>query len=545
MIRSSKADQSPGRRDGNAAGRKNAAKVLVIGLDIADGDLIDRWCDEGYLPTLCALREQGVRGRLASTAEFMHVSAWPTIHTGTLPGKHGIYHAYQIRAGEQTIHRASADECAEPPFWKFLDDAGRRCVVLDAFFNHPVQGFRGVQILEYGTWTWFWKPVSTPRKIRKELTRQFGAYPVPEHTKILTVPDPEKFRDVLVSGAAVKAKVARWLMGEKPWELFYVTFAEPHGAGHFLWHLSDRDHPAHAEVVPPGLEDPLRDVYVAVDSAIGELLRGLDDSVNVIVVSGDGIGPNYAGCHLLPGLLSRLGHYHGASVGSSAEEDGGARSKKGALSVLREMIPLEFRQAVSSYLPRSIHYRLSLKWANTGIDWERTRAFVIPNANEGYVRLNLEGREPQGTVDPGGGYGELLVELKEAMEELVNPANGRSAARRVVLTDDLFPGAHRADLPDMIVTWDPEAMILSELSSERTGTVRGVAAYETAPYYTGNHRPNAFVIGRGPGIAAGRVLRDGHIVDLAPTILAMLGVEPPARMDGRAWAEFTGRAPGP
>ena len=54
-----------------------------------------------------------------------------------------------------------------------------------------------------------------------------------------------------------------------------------------------------------------------------------------------------------------------------------------------------------------------------------------------------------------------------------------------------------------------------------------------------------FVIGRGPAMATGRVLGDGHIVDLAPTILSILGVEPPPHMDGRAWAEFTGGAAGP
>ena len=36
-----------------------------------------------------------------NTAEVMHVSAWPSIYTGTTPGHHGMYHAYQARAGEQ------------------------------------------------------------------------------------------------------------------------------------------------------------------------------------------------------------------------------------------------------------------------------------------------------------------------------------------------------------------------------------------------------------------------------------------------------------
>ena len=104
---------------------------------------------------------------------------------------HGIYHAYQIRAGEQDVHRTAASEIALAPFWKHLDDAGARCIVVDAFMNAPVAGFGGIEILEYGTWTWFDQPRSTPEGLWKEIRARFGAYPAPEHTKVLTAgPSP-------------------------------------------------------------------------------------------------------------------------------------------------------------------------------------------------------------------------------------------------------------------------------------------------------------------------------------------------------------------
>ena len=158
------------------------SRVLLIGLDSADADLIEQWCDEGRLPTLAQLRADGVWGRLRTTAEVMHVSAWPSIYTGTTPGHHGMYHAYQTRAGEQTALRTRPEWCARPPFWKFLDDAGRKSIVMDAFMNHPLESFRGIQVLEYGTWTWFGEPGASPPGIRNEILRRFGAYPAPEHS---------------------------------------------------------------------------------------------------------------------------------------------------------------------------------------------------------------------------------------------------------------------------------------------------------------------------------------------------------------------------
>jgi predicted AlkP superfamily phosphohydrolase/phosphomutase len=54
----------------------------------------------------------------------------------------------------------------------------------------------------------------------------------------------------------------------------------------------------------------------------------------------------------------------------------------------------------------------------------------------------------------------------------------------------------------------------------------------------GNHRPNAFSLAVGPGIASGATLEGVHILDLAPTLLAHLGIEVPAYMTGRVLHEL-------
>lgn len=525
--------------------KSNKKKVLLIGLDSADADLIDRWCREGHLPVLQSLRQQGIWGTLGTTAEVMHVSAWPSLYTGTTPGKHGMYHAYQISPGEQDVHRTRADECAQAPFWKFLDAAGRRCIIMDAFMSFPLPGFRGLQILEYGTWTWFGEPMATPDGLWKEVVGKFGPYPVPEHSKVLTLPEPRQFREQLLAGAALKGQVVRWLMREQPWDLFFVTFGEPHPAGHYLWHLADPAYPTHPKQGNAGLEQAVRGVYAAVDAAIGQIIADLDDSVTVVVTSGDGMGPNYAGCHLLPEALHRLGLYYAAGVGRAQPSQNGGnsgpRQKKSLASVVRDLVPFGVRRSISRCLPRHLQHRLSMKWANANIDWSRTQAFCLPNANEGYVRLNLQGREPRGIVAEGTAYTDLLAHLQSSLQALVNPRNGRIAARQVVCTNAVFPGPRRAHLPDLVVNWDLDAQVLAELESGACGRIGSeMAGYQTAPFYTGNHRPAAFVLARGPGISEADTLIGGHILDMAPTLLAMLAVEPPRHMDGRVWDQFAG-----
>ncbi len=512
----------------SASGKR---RVLLIGLDSADADLIDAWMAEGHMPTFAALRSQGLWSRVGTTAEVMHVSGWPTLYTGTTPGHHGLYHAYQVRAGSQLIGRADPYRSGTDPFWKFLDAAGRRCIVFDAFMDHRLDGFNGIQILEYGTWTWFGDPCSTPGGMLGDIRRRFGAYPAPEHTEQVQVPDePLRFRDQLIAGTQVKSRIVQALMREQDWDMFFVTFGEPHGAGHYLWHLGDPDYPTYAG---NGGTHPVRDVYSAVDAAIGDILKAADDRTTVIITSTDGMGPNYSGCHLMPEMLHRMGLFHSGSVGEAQKS--AAAPKKGLMSQVRNAIPLGVRQSITRCLPRSMRYKLSLNWMNTGIDWNRSKVFCVPNSNEGYFRINLQGREPLGNVAVDTEYQELLGALRHELTGLKNPVSGVRAAERITVMDEMYRGARREDLPDVVISWDAAARILSEIDTPSHGRIQKQAGHAISPFYTGNHRPNAFVLARGPGVKTGDVLDGGHVVDIAPTVLSMLGVDVPRHFEGKPW----------
>ncbi len=502
-------------------------RLLVIGLDSADAALIEAWMAEGHLPVFARLAAAGLWSRLGTTAGVMHVSAWPSLYTGCHPGRHGLYHAFQVRAGDRRIHRTDPRWRAVEPFWATLDRAGRRVIVMDAFMDAPVEGFRGIQILEYGTWTWFWHPDSRPAGMHREIVRRFGRYPAPEHTDQVTIPDQIRFRDTLVRAAGVKGRAAAWLLSEHPWDVAFVMFGEPHGGGHYLWHGGDPDYPLRpAERLPEGFL-PLRDVYAAVDRAVGTVLDAVGE-VDLLVVSGDGMGPNHSASHLMPELLHRLDLLHAAGLGGKKED----APPPGLAARLRQMIPLAVRQSISRCLPRETRRRLAMKWMNSGIDWSKTRMFCIPNSNEGYFRINLAGREPDGLV-AAEEFRALVEEVAAELGALVNPANGRCIAHGVHRIDEVFPGSERPHLPDLVVSFDFDARATDRIRGPRTGEIAGPAPWEVPAHYTGNHRPNAFLLAAGPDIRRAPLPAGAHILDLAPTILARAGIEPPAHMDGR------------
>jgi len=147
-------------------------------------------------------------------------------------------------------------------------------------------------------------------------------------------------------------------------------------------------------------------------------------------------------------------------------------------------------------------------------------------------------------VNRGAEYDELLGVLRTQLQQLTNPDNGERAAERVCLTDELYRGPRRADLPDALITWNPQARLGGQIASPGLGLIRKQAGYEVSPFYTGNHRPNAFVLARGPTLRvgaapqAGAALQAGHILDIAPTVLTLLGVDLPAHFEGRVLQGF-------
>ena len=542
-LSSAPSSLSPNLPGGDKGTEASKPRLLFIGLDAADTDLIEAWCREGFLPNISRMRDKGTWARMRTTAEIVHVSAWPSIFTGAAPDEHGLYHAYVMEPGKQSPVRPRPDQSPFPFLWKLLSDQGKRCIIMDAFMTCPLQNFNGTQIAEWGTWSWFTAPTISPESIKKEMHKKFGGYPAEDHSKIgmTPPPDPQGFHGRLLAAVKKKTQVVKWLM-EKDWDFFLVVFGESHPAGHYFWHYHDESYIAHSKGAP-GLT-ALRDVYVALDAAIGEIVQNAGEDTVVVLASGDGMGPNYSGSHLLSDLLLRMKLFNNIPAGANGaggRNGGGSRAAKTDLmSTARNMIPKSLRVAVSrALLPRRINEKLSLRWKTAGIAWPYTRAFLIENANEGYIRINLKGREPEGVVEPGKDYDALCEEIYQAVKSATNPANGTRAAQTVYKTDDIYKGPCRSHMPDIIINWNDDAKLTTELLTEKYGVARSAdPGHALAPYYTGNHRPTAFSLAVGPQVPRGRNVPNASIMDLAPTMLAYFGVTPPVYMEGKVLEEI-------
>jgi len=150
-----------------------------------------------------------------------------------------------------------------------------------------------------------------------------------------------------------------------------------------------------------------------------------------------------------------------------------------------------------------------------------TKAFVL---DPGRVYLHRAGRFPLGTVGAAEAD-ELVARLREEFLALHDetpgaPAGGRPVPR-VWARDELYRGPHVERAPDLVLHfangYDPKgALARTEVFGRSALT--GMHTYDDSLFFVNR---------------AGVPTDDLDIVDLAPSILTLLGVPPPADMDGR------------
>ncbi len=516
----------------HASGR--AGPVVVFGMDACDIDLLLRWVEEGHLPFLRSRLESGAFCRLDSTRNLFSDAPWPSLNTGCSPGRHAFYNHLQIRRGSTEIDRVDAHHCQQLPFWTSLKGSGKKVALVDVPKTFPVEGLEGIQVCAWGEhYPLLHQPASHPPVLAEELARRFGRYPHPREVTLPRSRAQERgILRTLRENLRRKERAVAHLLERDRWDLFFAVFSEIHYAGHQFYHYQEPAHWAHEPNAPDDLRRALLDLHREQDAALARLCKQLPEEARCFLVSVHGFATNHSGNHLMLEVLERLGYYVRRPPEPSP---GGVGRLLHATRGLRGLIPRGLRDAINTHLvPESVHDRAYSAEFSGGTDWSRTRAFFLPSDHfQALISVNLRGREPQGTVEPGTEYDAVCRTLQEDLLQLINADTGRPAVTGVVKIADVYAGPNRHELPDLVVQW-AEAGRIERVRHPRFETIE-------RPYpelRRTQHAPDGFMIGWGPGIRSGARPERASTLDFAPTILTLLGQPLPTHLEGRVLEEL-------
>jgi len=570
-------------------GPARARRVVILGLDGLEPSLVEAGMQEGWLPSFARLARKGSYQTLATTCPPLSPVAWSTFATGVNPGKHGIFDfvhrtpGYSMKlafseVGEEAMtlgplrlpwKRPYARQLRRgQSFWRILGEYGIFSHVLRVPVTFPEERFHGALLSAMGvpdlrgtqgTYTLFspqpesltegycvtwertrdgWEALLTmpPGTLKLRLSgpapwilswgREKRPLELGKYSPWLRLPlggtsglarfvllddgprlymtpvqlDPLAPALPLASPSFFSVALAR-LLGdyatcgmaedtggredgvltqalyleqcysihrEREAQFFHLLRRTPRGLCAAVFDGTDRIQ--HMAMESP---DQLRELYQEMDRLLGRVLTEIVDDDLLLVLSDHGFKP--------------------------------------------------FRRQVdvNAWLRQNGYLEVA---EDGSICWERTRVFALGLAG---LHINLKGRHPHGQVDPSQ-LGELKARLRQELTQWVDPATGQRPIVEVFDSAEIYQGPFRERGPDLVVGYEVGYRISKSAARGEVGS-EGLSD-NTSPW-CGDHCLHP---ARVPGILLSNhpLSEQAHLRDIAPTVLAALGVPPGQAMEG-------------
>jgi len=243
-------------------------------------------------------------------------------------------------------------------------------------------------------------------------------------------------------------------------------------------------------------------------------------NANVLLFTPMGVIDHYPVGELVEQFCQRLG-YHVLRQGG--------RGSLSPRALLRRVVPLRWRDRLRKRLSPEAQRQLTASKYVHITDWERTTAFSIPAQFDAYLRVNLRGREPAGSVEPGAEYERLLAQLTADLNQLLDPRTGAPAVAEVVCPALLNGGGPPPALPDLVARFKPAPHFLDRLVHPRAEIRQSVSEF----HRNSSHGSPGFYAAAGPAVRVRGEAAAVGLLDLAPTFLRLLGLPVPPAMPGR------------
>ena len=488
-----------------------APRVVVVGLDGASLELLGPWIDEGHLPNLARLIERGVSGGLESVVPPLTPPAWTTAVTGVGPGRHGVLNFAKPRFGKPTLDFFGARDRLAPALWDYLAAAGKRSLILHLPAAHPPFELEGAMISGIPV-TDLRSDCMYPKELKEELVANIPGYKLYPNTFRIKG-DRDGYFQETVETVRIAADEAVYLMRQKPWDLLFTVWQPGDSLMHFYW--KDMDGRS-------GVEERrhyIRDYYREADAGLGRVLEEAGEDAHVIVMSDHGHTGVDGTVFLNKWLVENRFLAYRPTLKQTVELVALKLQRKLFKRVLRRRKYKENEDQILQLAARL------LEKFEQGIVWRRTKAHAEP---PGYIWICTRDRYPQGTVAPGAEYERVREEIRAGFAKLKDPKSGEPVFDRILTKEEAFDGPAVADAPDLVM------MCRSGFITEYGPHSRYVVGPSQGSRFNGYHVLRGMFVAAGPELRKGTTVEGARILDVAPTILHLLGLPVPRAMEGAA-----------
>lgn len=475
-------------------------RLVVLGIDGADWDILRALMAEGLLPNFSKAVSGGSTANLLSTTPPRTASAWASIFTGTNPGKHGLYD-FALVEGEKSRYTSSKD-LRMPYVWELMDSD--RTIAYNIPCAYPPRPCsNGIMVSGFCTPD-PGCPFAEPAIVRDEILSlvpdyDFNVAAEAQLVKLGASKDKSRISSALLRGVNQRIIVASHLLGKKEWTSAFIVFSETDWVQHYFIHeFWAGERKSGTEVAR---------IYAPIDAFLGTLMEGGSD---IIIVSDHGFR-EVKKTFYMNTYLTRAGLLTLKRGNTRAMMQGAGVTRDKVLS----FIPLPIFNFISrsnllSSIGRAILPSKTIK--GDVIDKEKSRAFLF--STSGGIVIN--------SANAGTSAADIIKAVSEAKDK-----DGNMVVRKVVTREEAYGKGQVPGSADIFALplddYEYSSSYSKVLSSEIDPSVQ----------ISGSHREHGVFLSYGPNLQAKGEMPVQSVVDITPTVLSYYGYPVPAYMDGR------------
>jgi len=357
----------------------------------------------------------------------------------------------------------------------------------------------------------FWQPVSQPPSFSSELVNIHGGPFETYGWPTLTMPFKDKMIDAVTLLEDVqftmtwRDELTEKVLDRDDWRILMSVFSTTDRVQHMMYQYYDEEHPMYDAAEAARTVDffgetitfaqAVPKIYERMDDIIGRVKAKLGPDDTLLVCSDHGFQSFRRQVHINNWLA----------------EKGYLAVKKGVSK--RDGDILKF------------------------IDWSKTRAYAM---GLGFIYLNMQGREQHGIVQASEADG-ILRSIRDDLLESTDPQNGLPICTDAYLVKEIHNGPYLDQEADMICGFAPTYRVSWSTTMGGLSLQEVDGVWQPGPTVVDNNSPwSGGHVSVDTDAVAGvffsnrkvQLDEDGvHQLDLAPTALAVVGVQPPSEMD--------------
>lgn len=485
---------------------KATNRVLVIGIDGGTFDLILPWIEEGELPTLGKMINEGTYGNLSSMLPYISPVMWTSFYTGKNPGKHGVFEFLKRSPDSYEIIPVTSRDVESKAVWDIVNDDGKKVILMNIPMTYPPQKVNGIMV------TGFLSPDESVFTYPESLTQYLKDrdYQIESMQRRFAPGDEDYLLNNLNYTLEKRSEIAIEFMNENEWDLFIVVFTGSDRVQHYFWRYMESGDERYG--------DAILEYYQKLDKKIGEMLESIDENTSVVIMSDHGFGPLKGEVYINWWLSENGLLKYESSLTYWTIRLG--LTQQNIVTFLKKVKIFKFVEWFTNKL--GVDFKKSVPYPTyDSVDFSKTKAYAAQFG--GGIYLNVKNREPNGIIEQEE-YEDIRNWVIKDLEDLKNPKTGEKLFKKIFKREELYDGAYVKYAPDIIIDggdYDP------------VGWFGYNKIYDTSPIKSGSHRENGILIIWGSN-TKGNNIEEAKIIDITPTILDLMNIAVPKDIDGKS-----------